>query len=60
MKKIFTLFFVMCMIHASKAQEAYSFNLDEAIQYALKNNYTVRNASLDIDAGKPHPMDFPR
>ena len=52
MKKIFTLFFVMCLIHASKAQEGYSFNLDEAIQYALKNNYTVRNASLDIDAAE--------
>ncbi|UCE94979.1 MAG: TolC family protein [Flavobacteriaceae bacterium] len=42
----------MCLTHASKAQEGYSFNLDEAIQYALKNNYTVRNASLDIDAAE--------
>ena len=42
----------MCWIPATMAQEAYSFSLDEAIQYALKNNYTVRNASLDIEAAE--------
>ncbi|WKK65790.1 TolC family protein [Lutimonas zeaxanthinifaciens] len=52
MKKIFTLFFLICVTYTSQAQEAYSFSLDEAIQYALKNNYTVRNASLDIDAAE--------
>jgi outer membrane protein TolC len=35
-----------------KAQETYSFSLDEAIQYALENNYTVRNAALDIEAAE--------
>jgi outer membrane protein TolC len=35
-----------------KAQETYSFSLDQAIQYALENNYTVRNAALDIEAAE--------
>ena len=34
------------------SQETYSFTLDEAIAYALDNNYTVKNARLDINAAE--------
>lgn len=34
------------------SQETYSFTLDEAIAYALDNNYTVKNAKLDINAAE--------
>ncbi|PHR73584.1 MAG: transporter [Lutibacter sp.] len=34
------------------AQENNSFNLDEAIEYALQNNRTVKNAIRDIEAAK--------
>ncbi len=37
---------------SAKAQDTYSFTLDEAIQYALENNYTVKNAALDIEAAE--------
>ena len=33
-------------------KESYSFNLNEAIDYGLKNNYSAINASRDIDAAK--------
>jgi outer membrane protein TolC len=34
------------------AQDTYTFSLDEAIAFALENNYTVKNAYLDIDAAE--------
>lgn len=34
------------------AQDGTSFTLDEAINYALENNRTVKNAKRDIDAAK--------
>ena len=52
MKKIYSLLFLLLFVFNIRAQDTYSFTLDEAIQYALKNNYTVRNASLDIDAAE--------
>ncbi len=52
MKKTYPLLFLLFMSIAVKAQESFSFTLDEAIQYALQNNYTVRNAALDIDAAE--------
>ncbi len=33
-------------------KESYSFNLNEAIDYGFKNNYSAINASRDIDAAK--------
>lgn len=33
-------------------KESYSFNLNEAIDYGLKNNYSAINASRDIDMAK--------
>ena len=50
MKKTYALLLLLIISISAKAQESFSFSLDEAIQYALQNNYTVRNAALDIDA----------
>jgi len=52
MKKIYSLLLLLLLSVPIKAQETYSFSLDEAIQYALENNYTVRNAALDIEAAE--------
>ena len=52
MKKIYSLLLLLLLSVTIKAQETYSFTLDEAIQYALENNYTVRNAALDIEAAE--------
>ena len=52
MKKIYSLLLLLLLSVPVKAQETYSFSLDEAIQYALENNYTVRNAALDIEAAE--------
>lgn len=52
MKKLHLLLFLLLFNMSIKAQETYSFTLDEAIQYALENNYTVRNAALDIEAAE--------
>lgn len=52
MKKIILLIFSISSIFSTlKAQEnSYTFTIDEAVNYALKNNYTARTAKLDIDA----------
>lgn len=53
MKKFFPLLLFMLFTSAVlKAQESYSFSLEEAVAFALENNYTVRNARLDIDAAE--------
>ena len=44
MKKTYALLLLLIISISAKAQESFSFSLDEAIQYALQNNYTVRNA----------------
>jgi len=52
MKKIYHILFLLLFGFSAKAQDTYSFTLDEAIQYALENNYTVKNAALDIEAAE--------
>ena len=52
MKKIYSLLFLLLFGVLVKAQETYSFTLDEAVNYALEHNYTVRNAALDIEAAE--------
>ena len=53
MKKLNLFFWVVCMITFGFSQEnQLSFTLDEAIKYALDNNYTMLNAERDIDAAK--------
>lgn len=44
---ILSLAFLPIMIHAN-AQEATPLSLQQSIDYALKHNYTVKNADLDV------------
>lgn len=56
MKQIF--FYLICGFFAVSAsaqesqQQSYSLSLQEAIDYALQNNYTAINANRDIDIAK--------
>jgi len=52
MKKLYPLLLLTLLSISIKAQETYSLSLDEAVQYALENNYTVRNAALDIESAE--------
>ncbi len=52
MNKVFTFGFLVISALAMKAQESFSFTLDEAVNYALEHNYTVRNAVLDIETAE--------
>lgn len=40
------------LIGISNAQEVRSFTLEEAQQYAIENNYDVRNASTDVEIAR--------
>ncbi|MEY2922277.1 MAG: hypothetical protein RL108_899, partial [Bacteroidota bacterium] len=56
MKKIqlIVLLTFSIVLHAqtNNSKESYSFGLNEAIDHALKNNYSAINASRDIEAAK--------
>lgn len=54
MKRIYLLILFALFLNASlrAQQEVYTFSLDEAVEYALQNNYTVRTAGLDIDSAE--------
>lgn len=56
MKKIqlIVLLTLSFVLHAqtNSNKESYSFSLNEAIDHALKNNYSAINASRDIEAAK--------
>jgi len=53
MKKLNLFFWVVCIATVGFAQEdPLSFTLNDAIKYALENNYTVVNAERDIVAAK--------
>ena len=53
MKRIYRwLLFMLVVSSVVNAQDPYTFSLDEAIAFALENNYTVKNAYLDIDAAE--------
>jgi len=53
MKKFITLVFLFSSVSLLKSQEInYSFTVNEAVEYALKNNYTIRTAILDIEAAE--------
>ena len=52
-KIIIILFLIASTLSAQdKKQDFYSFNLKEAIDHALQNNYSVINANRDIDSAK--------
>lgn len=53
MKKIVNILFLISAIFTLEAQEnMHSFTLNEAIDFALKNNRVAKNASLDIEAAE--------
>lgn len=54
MKRIALITFVLLQINlfAQETSNNYSFSLEEAINYALENNYTAKNAAKDIEAAK--------
>jgi len=53
MKKILLVIILLTYFGQGFAQEkALKFSLDEAVNYALKHSYTIRNANLDIAAAK--------
>lgn len=53
MKRIWLWIGIILTISSLKAQEKqYAFTLDEAVDFALTNNYSVRTAQLDIDAAE--------
>ncbi len=53
MKKIISIIFFISSVYIIEAQENnYSFTLNEAVNFALKNNYTAKTAKLDIEAAE--------
>ena len=53
MKKLISIIFFISSFYILEAQEYnYSFTLNEAIDYALENNYTAKTSKLDIDAAE--------
>lgn len=52
MKRILVFITCLFLIFAGKAQDTLSFSLDEAIQYALDNNYTVKNSATEIEIAR--------
>ncbi len=54
MKKIILLIFSIASIisDVSAQESSYTFSIDEAVIYALENNYTARTSRLNIDAAE--------
>ena len=55
MKKLRLLFIIMLTVAANSQtndKKSYSFSMQQAIDFALKNNYKSINASRDIEASK--------
>ncbi len=53
MKKIVSIIFFISSVYIIEAQEnSYSFTLNEALDFALKNNYTAKTSKLDIEAAE--------
>lgn len=51
-KIILTLLLFASLLQAQEQKESYSFSLKQAIDHAIQNNYSVINASRDIEAAK--------
>ncbi|WP_299128208.1 TolC family protein [uncultured Winogradskyella sp.] len=52
MKNLLIFIFLMCFSFSYSQDTPTSFTLQEAIDYALKNNRTAKNAARDIEAAK--------
>lgn len=51
-KLILTFLMFVSFLNAQEQKQSYSFSLQQAIEHALKNNYSVINADRDIEAAK--------
>lgn len=51
-KIIITFLLFASLIQAQKSEVKYSFTLEQAIEFALQNNYKAINASKDIESAK--------
>ncbi len=51
-KLILTFLLIVSSLQAQDQQQSYSFSLQQAIEHALKNNYSAINANRDIDVAK--------
>jgi len=49
---IITLLFISTFLNAQEKSETFNFSLQQAIDYAIKNNYAAINAKRDIEAAK--------
>ena len=54
MKQKLTLlcFMIASTLFAQEAKKSYSFSLEQAIEHAVKNNYSMINANRDVEAAK--------
>ena len=54
MKQKLTLlcFIITSTLFAQEAKKSYSFSLEQAIEHAVKNNYSMINANRDVEAAK--------
>lgn len=52
MKKLIIIIFILISLIGFSQEKLQSYSLDEAIAYALENNRTSKNASLDIKAAE--------
>lgn len=51
-KLILTLLLFASLVQAQDQKESFSFTLEQAIEHAIKNNYSVINANRDVEAAK--------
>ena len=52
-KLLLTLFLLTSFIFAQESdKKSFSFSLEQAIEHATKNNYSIQNANRDVDAAK--------
>ena len=54
MKQKLTLlcFIITSTLFAQEAKKSYSFSLEQAIEHAVKNNYSMINANRDVEDKK--------
>ncbi len=51
-KLILTFLLFASLLQAQDQKESFSFTLEQAIEHAIKNNYSVINANRDVEAAK--------
>lgn len=58
MKQKLTLlcFIIASTLFAQEAKKSYSFSLEQSIEYAVKNSYSMINANRDVEAAKKEKM----